>query len=260
MSLPTSTPWHETHGQGSDLVLLHGWGLSSEIWGAFAARLGERYRVTLIDLPGLGRSAPAGDMSLGAVVEALLAAAPEQAHWVGWSLGGQLALAVAERAPRRVKSLSLIAANPCFVAREGWPCAMAPALFDAFLASLASQQGRTLQRFAALQTRGSATAREELKRLKAVLSATEPRAPAPALKLLRADLRAALAALACPAQLLLGRADQLVPAGLAGPARALNHRLTVQLLEHSAHLPFVSQADAVVTALIRQVSAADAAG
>jgi pimeloyl-[acyl-carrier protein] methyl ester esterase len=134
---------------------------------------------------------------------------------------------------------------------------MAPALFDAFLAALASQQGRTLQRFAALQTRGSATAREELRRLKAVLSATEPRAPAPALKLLRADLRAALAALACPAQLLLGRADQLVP---AGPARALNHRLTVQLLEHSAHLPFVSQADAVVTALIRQVSAADAAG
>jgi pimeloyl-[acyl-carrier protein] methyl ester esterase len=255
--------WHETRGAGPDLVLLHGWGLNSDIWGEFAEHLAERYRVTLIDLPGLGRSAPAGDMSLGAVVEALLAVAPEQAHWIGWSLGGQLALACAERAPERVKSLSLIAANPCFVAREDWPCAMAPDLFNAFVESLADNEAKTLQRFSALQTRGSASARDELKRLKGVMSTTEHQALAAALLLLQSDLRPALAALNGPVQLLLGGQDPLVPAGLAHQARALNPSVQVHILAQSAHLPFVSHAQEVLImldALIRQVDGADAAG
>ncbi len=255
--------WSETRGSGPDLVLLHGWGLSSEIWGDCADRMAERHRVTLIDLPGLGRSAPAGDMSLDAAVAALLEAAPESAHWVGWSLGGQLALAVAERAPERVKSLSLIAANPCFVARDDWPCAMAPEVFNAFVASLADNAARTLQRFAALQTRGSASARDELKRLKSVIASAEPQALALALMLLESDLRPALAGLSCPAQLILGAEDQLVPQALAAEAKALNNRLKVQVLEQSAHLPFISHADEVLIMLnaqVRQVDGADAAG
>lgn len=255
--------WSETRGSGPDLVLLHGWGLSSAIWGDFADRLAESYRVTLIDLPGLGHSAATDDMSLDAVVASLLATAPESAHWLGWSLGGQLALAAAEHAPERVKSLSLIAANPCFVARDGWPCAMAPELFNAFVESLADNEAKTLQRFAALQTRGSAKARDELKCLKSVIASTEPQALAPALMLLESDLRPALAGLNCPAQLILGAEDQLVPVELAARARELNPRLVIQVLEQSAHLPFVSHADEVqimLTALVRQVEGVDAAG
>ncbi len=252
--------WTETRGSGLDLVLLHGWGLSSAIWGDFADRLAERYRVTLIDLPGLGRSASAGDMSLNATVGALLDAAPESAHWLGWSLGGQLTLAVAEQAPERVKSLSLIAANPCFVARDDWSCAMAPEVFGAFVESLADNEVKTLQRFAALQTRGSATARDELKCLKSVMASTEPQALAAALMLLESDLRPALAGLNCPAQLILGAEDQLVPAELASQARELNPRLGGQVLEQSAHLPFISHADAVLASIQRQLDGVDAAG
>ncbi len=252
--------WTETRGSGPDLVLLHGWGLSSAIWGDFADRLAERYRVMLIDLPGLGRSASAGDMSLNATVGALLDAAPESAHWLGWSLGGQLTLAVAEQAPERVKSLSLIAANPCFVARDDWSCAMAPEVFGAFVESLADNEVKTLQRFAALQTRGSATARDELKCLKSVMASTEPQALAAALMLLESDLRPALAGLNCPAQLILGAEDQLVPAELASQARELNPRLGGQVLEQSAHLPFISHADAVLASIQRQLDGVDAAG
>lgn len=252
--------WHETRGSGPDLVLLHGWGLNSDIWGGFADCLAERYRVTMIDLPGLGRSVPAGDMSLAASVDALLEAAPECAHWVGWSLGGQLALAVAQQASERVKSLSLIAASPCFVARDDWSCAMAPEVFGAFVESLADNEAKTLQRFAALQTRGSVRAREELKQLKAVIANAEPQALAPALMLLEPDLRPALAALSCPAQLVLGAEDQLVPQALAAEAQHLNTSLSVQVLEQSAHLPFISHTDAVLASIQRQVDATDAAG
>ncbi|PSL15461.1 pimeloyl-[acyl-carrier protein] methyl ester esterase [Marinobacterium halophilum] len=242
--------WTNVRGQGTDLVLLHGWGLSSDIWGDFADRLSERYRVTRVDLPGLGRSAPAGDMSLETVVESLLAVAPERAHWVGWSLGGQLALAVAAKVPERVASLSLIAANPCFVAREGWPCAMAAEVFGAFAESLVGNEAKTLQRFAALQTRGSVSARDELKQLKAVIADARPQALAAALQLLEADLRTALVGLNCPAQLLLGREDQLVPVALADEALRLNAQLRIQIIEQSAHLPFISHADTVLTRLM----------
>ncbi len=252
--------WHDTCGNGPDLVLLHGWGLSSDIWGEFADRLAERFRVTLIDLPGLGRSVPAGDMSLAAAVDALLQVAPERAHWVGWSLGGQLVLALTERAPERVKSLSLIAANPCFVARDDWSCAMAPEVFNAFVESLADNEVKTLQRFAALQTRGSATARDELKRLKSVIVSAEPQALAPALMLLESDMRPALATLGCPAQLILGAEDQLVPQALAAEVQHLNNNLSVEVLEQGAHLPFISHADRVLASIQRQVDATDAAG
>ncbi len=132
--------WSETRGSGPDLVLLHGWGLSSAIWGDFADRLAESYRVTLIDLPGLGHSAATDDMSLDAVVASLLATAPESAHWLGWSLGGQLALAAAEQAPERVKSLSLIAANPV-----SWPVMAGPVPWHLKCSTLSSSRWSTMR-------------------------------------------------------------------------------------------------------------------
>ena len=53
-----TAPLHvETFGSGPDLVLLHGWGMHGGVWGDFALRLAERYRVHVIDLPGHGFSA-----------------------------------------------------------------------------------------------------------------------------------------------------------------------------------------------------------
>lgn len=117
----------ETRGEsGAELVLLHGWGLASEIWEPLLPQLTEHYRLTLIDLPGLGRSPSLALMEREQVVDALLARAPSRALWLGWSLGGSLALAAAARAPERVSGLMLLAATPCFVQRDAWPWAMAP--------------------------------------------------------------------------------------------------------------------------------------
>lgn len=248
--------WTHTLGRGPDLVLLHGWGVNSDIWGHFAETLAASFRVTLIDLPGLGRSEALQDMTLPAVTAALLAAAPAgSAHWLGWSLGGQLALAVAEQAPGRMLSLSLIAANPCFVRRDDWPCGMAQSQFNAFAESLGQDLRKTLNRFALLQTRGSRAARAELKQLKTAMNPAGPEGLAAALQLLKSDLRPALAGLSCPAQLILGAEDPLVPRSLELQARVLNPQLDVKVLEQSAHLPFISHEEQVlnrVAALTRQ--------
>ena len=44
------TLYVEKRGErGPELVLLHGWGLSSDIWQPLVDQLAERYRLTLIE-------------------------------------------------------------------------------------------------------------------------------------------------------------------------------------------------------------------
>ncbi len=43
-------------GSGDDVVLLHGWGCSTEIWKGVEAFLAEHFRVWNIDFPGFGKS------------------------------------------------------------------------------------------------------------------------------------------------------------------------------------------------------------
>ena len=65
----------ETLGAGPDLVLLHGWGLHAGVWESTAAELAKSWRVTLVDLPGHGRS-PTPDAMLDLDAVSLLASHP----------------------------------------------------------------------------------------------------------------------------------------------------------------------------------------
>lgn len=233
----------DTRGEsGAELVLLHGWGLSSEIWEPLLPQLSKHYRLTLIDLPGLGRSPSLALMEREPVVDALLAQAPRRALWLGWSLGGSLALAAAARAPERVRGLMLLASTPCFVQRDAWPWAMAPRTFETFALGLKADPARTLNRFALLQTRESATAREELRLLKRVIGqgADSASGLGAALELLREDLRMELAALQQPVMALLGARDPLVPAEVAEALARLRPGIHLRTYPQAAHLPFIN--------------------
>jgi pimeloyl-ACP methyl ester carboxylesterase len=95
------------------VVLLHGLGSSSRDWTFQLPVLEARYRVLAIDLPGHGRTAPsrrpfsvhgmAEDVERRLENEALPAA-----HVIGVSLGACVGLALALRAPHRVRSLTII--------------------------------------------------------------------------------------------------------------------------------------------------------
>jgi 2-succinyl-6-hydroxy-2,4-cyclohexadiene-1-carboxylate synthase len=115
---------YETWGEGEALVFVHGFGTDREALRDLAQRVGEGYRVVLVDLRGHGASgAPdLGDSrddeaAYGYPVqcEDLLALQDElrleRVHWVGHSMGGQLALMAALRAPARTHSLVAIAAG-----------------------------------------------------------------------------------------------------------------------------------------------------
>jgi pimeloyl-[acyl-carrier protein] methyl ester esterase len=132
-------------GQGPDLVLLHGWGMSDACWGAFADRLSRRFRLHQVTLPGHGDDRDT-DWSADEVIDRVIDRTPPAA-WLGWSLGGTLALLAALSHPQRVTRLIMVAATPCFVAREHWPHGVLPFEFERFEAYCRDDSADTVRRF-----------------------------------------------------------------------------------------------------------------
>ena len=245
----------ESDGHGPDLVLLHGWGMHAGIWNELLPALLQHYRVMTVDLPGHGYSEPAAQGELAWWAEEVLACAPAHACWLGWSLGGLVALQAALLAPARVRALGLVAATPRFVAGPGWSEAMVPGTFSSFAQALATDATGTWQRFLALQVHGSEQARATLKRLRAVLAARpepHPEGLAQGLSLLRStDLRAALARLQCPLHLVLGERDTLIPPTAGPEILALITNASFEVIPGAGHAPFISHPEAMLDAIER---------
>ena len=99
----------ERQGAGSRVVLVHGFTQTGRSWGPIATDLGRDHEVVLVDAPGHGGSAGVrADLTAGA---ALLGGAGGRATYVGYSMGGRLALHLALHRPEDVAALVLLGAT-----------------------------------------------------------------------------------------------------------------------------------------------------
>lgn len=232
-------------GQGPDLVMLHGWSMHSGVWQPLAELLAKQFTLHLIDLPGHGQSAWQPDaLQIDKLLNQLAENVPQTAHWLGWSLGGQLSLAFASRFPQRVSKLCLVAANPKFVCAEDWFCAMDSAVFVAFSDLLQQDQRETLKRFVMLQARGAEGSRDTIKLLaeQTADNVAHPEALQAGLDLLaNLDLRNELSQLSIPVKCLFGDRDQLVPITLADNLPSLSSTVLIDRIAGAGHAPFISR-------------------
>jgi 2-succinyl-6-hydroxy-2,4-cyclohexadiene-1-carboxylate synthase len=109
----------ERSGAGPAVVLLHGFTGSARAWSPFGERLAERHTVLAVDIVGHGESdKPAAlehygmERAAGDIVAAVEKLGFARAMWLGYSMGGRLALNLAVLHPERVERLVLIGASP----------------------------------------------------------------------------------------------------------------------------------------------------
>jgi pimeloyl-[acyl-carrier protein] methyl ester esterase len=245
----------ETFGQGKPIVLVHGWAMHSGIWRAFAQELAKYYQVTLLDLPGHGRSEAMSPFTLETVSKALVDAVPDESCcWLGWSLGAEITIDIAYRFPERVNQLILLAGTPCFVRKDAWP-GIDYKVFDNFAESLQQDTHATLLRFLSLHIKGLDNQKAALQQLKTlVFDSPEPNQQTlqESLNILKqADLRTKLAHLKIPVAAILGQLDTLIPVSVAAKMQDLLPEIDLTVIDRAGHVPFLSHQEAVVNAVCR---------
>ncbi|WP_269619760.1 malonyl-ACP O-methyltransferase BioC [Zhongshania sp. BJYM1] len=239
-------------GDATELVLLHGWASDSEIWRSVIPALRKHFHITLIDLPGFGRSAGCpSDTSAEEIIEQLLTMLPASAIYCGWSLGGMFATAIAANHPERVVGLITVATNAVFVADEKWLSAMPQHDFSAFQASIEKNATKGLRRFNLLQLHGDKRADN----VQAVLSNRNVSTRSCDLLqglawLVGIDNRDALHAIVCPVLHVLGAEDVITPSGVAEQLNSAYPNHECAIFSGCGHIPFLSSPSEFISTVV----------
>ena len=241
------------------LVLLHGWGVNSLIWNRILPLLVSDFDLTLIDLPGYGNEVDyAGEYSLDTITDKVLTRAPDEAIWVGWSLGGTIAMAAAIARPERFLKLQLVSTTPCFLKGSDWQYGVDIEPYESLANDFDREYEKSIRKFLLLQVFTSDRSKIKGKKmLVRELSQTLRECERPTgntlqagLELLRqTDLRPCLADLKVETQMIAGRNDHVVPVEASEFLfRHLKNGHSLQVFE-TGHLPFLEAPSKYIEAL-----------
>lgn len=235
-------------GDGTPWLMLHGFAAEAAQWDTLADRLGQAAPVHRIDLPNHGRS-PRRHITNFADLASQIRTAFDTlgkgpVHLIGHSLGGALAIALADTRPRRIADLTLIA-----------PAGLDPRIDGDILRGIArATQADSLGPWLR-QLTGDPAALSGAYIKAAAQARRDPAQRAAQAAMLDAlfpdgtctfDLTAALHRTTCPTRILWGRADRVTPwqAALRAPGRVALH-----LFDGLGHLPQIEAPDAVLDVL-----------
>ncbi|HLZ72240.1 MAG TPA: alpha/beta hydrolase [Dehalococcoidia bacterium] len=210
--------YYEAHGAGSPLLLIMGFAANTTAWGPLLPALSSRHRVIAFDNRGAGRSdAPAAAYTMAELADDALGLLTqlgiEQAHVFGVSMGGMIAQHVALRAPQRTLSLILGCTTPGGTQATPASDAVIAALLQAATAPLEQAFDLTLPLM--YSDAFAAAHRAELwqrAQQNAPLRAGEAGINGQMAAVVAHDSFAQLPQIGCPALVLHGDADELVPA------------------------------------------------
>jgi pimeloyl-[acyl-carrier protein] methyl ester esterase len=144
--------------KGESLVMIHGWGMNSGAWEAIRSNLEADYAMHWIDLPGYGVNNNILAKNIDEIIDLVLPHIPKGSHLIGWSLGGLVAQAIAEKLSKStltiLKTITLVASSPKFSQTADWKHAISHEILDNFSKNLQEDSEGTLKRFVALQFMG----------------------------------------------------------------------------------------------------------
>ncbi len=244
-------------GTGVPILFLHGFAGDAGSWAALDPLLPPDRPRLLLDLPGHGRSPRRAARDFPELVEevgtAFDALPAERLHLVGHSLGGAVAMALADSRPGRVASLTLLAPaglGPAIAADilHGVVVASRPESLAPWLRQLVADESLITENYvhAAWSGRRDAALRAAQRALLAALFTDGTQC---------FDLRPSLARIRPPLRLIWGRDDRVIPwrHALAAPGHAALH-----LLPETGHLPQLERPDTVAMLIAASMVLAEA--
>lgn len=237
------------------IVLVHGWGFSAQVLAPLAAAIhNPPAQAHLAELPGYGmRYNEPSPVHIHEIASLVVQSYPHPSIWLGWSLGGLIALYIAQRWPERVASLILIGTTPRFSVAPDWPHGTDPHVLENFAGHLAVDRAGTLQRFAHMQLADNPGEKRFYAQLANHL-ASEQVANLTTLQsglgLLRtADLRGSLAQITAPTLLLHGESDRVVNVGASEVMAQTLPNARLIRLPACGHVPFITEKGPCVAAI-----------
>jgi pimeloyl-[acyl-carrier protein] methyl ester esterase len=246
--------------QGTPIVLLHGWGFTPSVWNPLIDDLNklglQRERIQTPALP------LQPEQAFTQTIETLAAALPSRAHLVGWSLGGELALALAHAHPERLTSLTMISSTPTFMNQEDWSAGQPTALLDDFDQRLATNPVALLKRFSMLIRHGDAEASRDRALADALTTLHETDADrlASGLALLREiDLRPATPDVLTAALLIHGTHDAVTPFAAAAWLQQALPNATLQRIDGASHALPLTHAESTARIVAVHIAQMDSA-
>lgn len=232
------------------IVLLHGWGSSSDTWESISGELNREHDLIYIDLPGFGHNASVPVAGVPALLDQIARRLPVQCYLIGWSLGGMIATRLAANFPGKIKKLVTMAANPSFVVRESWPTAMPEITFQDFCDSFFGDPSKTFARFCALQAQGDQHRRQLLLQLKKGQSEMNDAWRYTLMYLSDIQNQNVLPEISQPCLHLFGENDALVPVTAAAEVAACGAQHRVNIFKNTGHAIHLSQPESAAKKIL----------
>ena len=243
--------WYEEHGEGVPIVLLHGWCMSSAVWGRQIELLGRSFRVVAPDLRGHGQSSGQFDgygfAGLTADLSDLFRCLDLQgALLAGWSMGGEVALQALPLLAGRLAGVALLSTTPCFTANSSFPHGLSRIEADGMALKVRRNIARAVDGFRGLMFAEGEIADpvlvDEVARILASVALPEADAALGSLQALaETDLRPQLAAVRMPALVAWGDQDRIC---LPGAAEYLHSHIAASQgarFDGCGHAPFLTR-------------------
>lgn len=241
-------------GQGPTVVLSHGLGCTLGMWDEVVALLKNDFTLLRYDHRGHGKSdAPAGPYTLEMLADdaagLISAQASGAVHFVGLSMGGMTAQALAANHPQCVQSI--VIANSA-----SWYDDAAQALWQTRIATVrakgvAAIADGALPRWFTAEFLADAAGAARIRRTRADLESTDSAAYVASCEAITAmDFRASNTRIACPALVIAGARDEATPPALSEKMAASIPAARLRSID-AAHLSAVEQPEAFA-ALVRE--------
>ncbi|AOA57435.1 alpha/beta hydrolase family protein [Acinetobacter larvae] len=194
------------------ILIYTGWGVGTAVLQPLAQQLQQHgYLVKLKDIFAAQDTA---------ILQAELEDAQHYDVLLGWSLGGNLAVLLADQLYQRLQQTKVvitIASNPCFVQRAHWQHAMPVELFQSFQQLWQQDSAQCLKRFYYLMSQGSATQRTAWRSLQDLAQPAEHRLLSQGLILLdELNLVDILKKYPAPSYHVFAKQDALIPCEVFG--------------------------------------------